>query len=440
MSNTATLKRTDRAEVFPGVSVRAVATALAGLLLAVALITFKPFNPNVNQAVAGGGGDIVNQLGYSSLGALAVVGMLCFANPRVLTGLVGWGWMAIFCLLAYSVMHALDPAQAARAALFTTMAVLIAWGFLTIPRNADDFSLAFALAAAAVLGLSYAGIVALPNLAKHTADSLEAQHAGLWRGVFLHKNIAGPVMACFAFGGFYLYRRGWKWIGGLIFAAAMIFTLNTGSKTTVGLVPVAMLAVSLPTILGLRALAPVIVALTLAAAAFLTIGTAYIEPLHAFGQANYEDPSFTGRMAIWEFAGEMLAKRPWTGYGLESFWGTSTTLDQPMAFDREWDVRSIVHGHNGYLDLAIAFGLPGMALTALVCFGGGLVNYLRVPLTRENVYLADFFLTVLFFTGLNALLESFFFRRVDPVWLFFLISVFGLRLVARFEIKPGACG
>ncbi len=47
-------------------------------------------------------------------------------------------------------------------------------------------------------------------------------------------------------------------------------------------------------------------------------------------------------------------------------------------------------------------------------------------------------LTVLFFTGLNAMLESFFFRRVDPVWLFFLISVFGLRLVARFEVRSGA--
>ena len=58
----------------------------------------------------------------------------------------------------------------------------------------------------------------------HTANSLEPEHAGLWRGVFTHKNIAGPVMACFSFAGLYLCRRGWTAArGASIFCAAMIF-------------------------------------------------------------------------------------------------------------------------------------------------------------------------------------------------------------------------
>ena len=28
--------------------------------------------------------------------------------------------------------------------------------------------------------------------------------------LFAHKNIAGPVMACFSFAGLYLLRRGWQ--------------------------------------------------------------------------------------------------------------------------------------------------------------------------------------------------------------------------------------
>ena len=34
-----------------------------------------------------------------------------------------------------------------------------------------------------------------------------------------------------------------------------------------------------------------------------------------------------------------------------------------------------------------------------------------------------------------AFLESFFFRRADPVWMFFVMGVLGLRLVARIPIK-----
>jgi O-antigen ligase len=34
------------------------------------------------------------------------------------------------------------------------------------------------------------------------------------------------------------------------------------------------------------------------------------------------------------------------------------------------------------------------------------------------------------FTALNAFLESFFFHRGDPVWLFFVLGVLGLRQVS----------
>ena len=37
---------------------------------------------------------------------------------------------------------------------------------------------------------------------------------------------------------------------------------------------------------------------------------------------------------------------------------------------------------------------------------------------------------VVLFAALNGFLESFFFRRADPVWLFFVLSVLGLRQVS----------
>jgi O-antigen ligase len=60
---------------------------------------------------------------------------------------------------------------------------------------------------------------------------------------------------------------------------------------------------------------------------------------------------------------------------------------------------------------------------------------MRIPLRKENIFLGDFFMMILLFTALNSFLESFFFRRADPVWLFFVFSVIGLRLTARFPLK-----
>ena len=79
-----------------------------------------------------------------------------------------------------------------------------------------------------------------------------------------------------------------------------------------------------------------------------------------------------------------------------------------------------------------AFGRSGDAGLAAA------VDYALVPRRFASVVISDFFMMVFIFTTLNACLESFFFRRADPVWLFFLMAVIGLRLCARFPIRPRA--
>lgn len=430
MNSIATPRRTSVADLFPDVSWHRIAVVIASILLTVTLVSFRPYTPQIDAASATGG-DSVNQLGFGALGALSLISILCFAHRRVAAALISPGWIVLFGFLALSVSNSLDPTVVVRAALFTLIGLVIVGAILTIPRNADDFSTVLVVAAVVVLVLSYAGLVLFPSLSRHTDGDL----AGLWRGVFSHKNIAGPVMAAFSFAGFYLFRRGWVWRGSLIFLASIFFLMHTGSKTSTALVPAAILAVSAPNLIGLRLAAPLLLILAFVATAFLTIGTVFIEPLKAFGAAYYEDPTFTGRTSIWEFGGELLMRRPWEGYGFESFWGTGYVLGEALPFDREWDVRNIVHGHNGYLDIALTMGIPALIAFIAVCILRPAIDYMRIPLTRENVYLADFFMMVLMFTSLNGFLESFFFRRVDPVWLFFAFAVLGLRLVARFPIR-----
>lgn len=439
MNSTASLRRTETRGVSGFLAAKA-ATVLAALMLTVAIMSFRPFQPAGGGAagdVAASGGDIVNQLGFGSLGAVAVFAMLCLADRRRLAALLSPWWLLLLGFLALSVVNATDPPSALRAASFTLIGIATISAVLTLPRDADSFSVVIAFAGFFIIGLSLVGLVIFPNEAKHTADSLEPEHAGLWRGVFSHKNIAGPVMACFSFAGIYVLRRGWRRSGVLLFCAAMLFMLNTGSKTTAGLVPLSILVVVLPGLIGMRLMTPVLFALAITGTALATLGIVFIEPLKLLAHQFAPDLTYTGRTALWEFSGEMIARRPWTGYGYESFWGTPVVTDADQPFDRDWDIRGIVHGHNGYLDIAVIMGLPALLVAVVAFLVEPLRDYMKIPLRKENVYLGDLFMMITLFAALNAFLESFFFRRADPVWLFFVFGVLGLRLTARFAITPG---
>jgi O-antigen ligase len=435
MSNTGSLRRTERgflAEAFPQAR---VATIIAAILLTTVIMSFRPFQPSGAEVKPEGGGDIVNQLGFSSLGALALFGLLAFANPNVLKVFFSPWWLLLIAFFALSVLNAADPAAASRAAFFTVIGILTVVAVLALPRDADSFSALIAFAGIVIVVVSYIGLVALPDVAIHTTASAEPEHAGLWRGVFAHKNIAGPVMSCFSFGGLYLLRRGWRRTGLFLLASAMIFMVNTGSKTTAGLVPLTFAIVVLPGLIGMRRITVILFAVAMIGTGLATLGIVFIEPLKEFANANFPGLTYTGRVTLWEFGGDMLAERPWFGFGYDSFWGSPMLLETDQPFDRPWDIRNIVHGHDSYLDLAIAMGIPALCVALYTFLVEPLRDYMRIPHLKENIFLGDFFMMVLLFTALNAFLESFFFRRADPVWMFFVIGLLGLRLVARIPIR-----
>jgi O-antigen ligase len=429
MSSIGSLRRTERAPLSAAFTRDGVATAIAALLFTVIIVSFRPFQP-AGAELTGDGGDIVNQLGFGSLGAVSIFSLMAFAEPRVVRSLLSPSWLLMLGFFMLSVVMATDPSAAMRAASFTLIGILTMATILVLPRDAEAFSSVIIFTACVVMGLSYAGLFVFPNEALHTVNSTEPEHAGLWRGVFTHKNIAGPIMACFSFAGLYLFRRRRRKTGIAIFCAAMIFMFHTGSKTTAGLVPFSVLIVMFPSLIGMRLGTPILFALAIIGTAVGTLGIVFLPPVKHLAAVYFPDLTYTGRTTLWEFSGSMLAKKPWTGYGYESFWGTPLLLNQDQPFDRPWDIRTIVHGHDGYLDIAVLMGIPALCVAVYTFLIAPLRDYMRIPLRKENIYLGDFFMMVVLFTALNAFLESFFFHRGDPVWLFFVLGVLGLRQVS----------
>lgn len=430
MSNIGNLKRTDTPLAIP---TRLIASLLAGLILCVLLVSFRPFQP-ASTAIAGAGGDLVNQLGFGALGGVSILAMIVLADPRRLLSLASPMWIVMFGFVFLSTLVAVDPGAAQRAVIFTIIGVLCVIAVLALPPDMDGFSLALIIAATAVLVLSYVGLVVVPDLAKHTAGEIESEHAGLWRGIFAHKNVAGPVMASFAFAGIYLIRRDWRKSGAAILVFALLFVAHTGSKTSTALVPMVILLVMVPGLFGLRILTALLIVAALAGFFFFTIGTLFFPPTHDLLLQMGADATFTGRTSIWQFGLEKLSETPWRGYGLESFWEAAVVRQAENPYYLDWDVRGIVHAHNGYLDIAIAMGVPALACAMIVLVLLPLVDYVRTLRKRENIFLSDFLMMCLTFSLMNAFLESFFFRRADPVWLIVVMACFGLRMTARIPL------
>lgn len=412
--------------------IRTIAFVIATISLCILLISFRPFTPSAPEDA--GGGDIINQLGFACLGAVALLSLGMFANPRKVVTIISPAWMLMIAFLFLSVLTSPEPSVAIRGVLLTMIGILTIITVLALPQDGDSYSSMLFTVASVVIVISYAGVVILPSLGTHGSDAAEPQNAYLWRGLFTHKNIAGPIMAAFAFAGVYLFRRGWRISGLLIAVSALFFVAQTGSKTSAALVPFAMLIVIGPGIFGLPLLAPITIFAIQFLFALFTIGTILFAPIGEIVQQLDVDPTFTGRTSIWAFAVDALLQRPWTGFGYESFWSTPDVKQAANPYYLDWDVRGIVHGHNGYLDIAVSMGLPALACAILVIIIMPLMNYARCRPIRENLLLADLFLMIVFFGTLNAMLESFFFRRMDPVWLILVFAIFGLRMTAKITI------
>ena len=83
------------------------------------------------------------------------------------------------------------------------------------------------------------------------------------------------------------------------------------------------------------------------------------------------------------------------------------------------------------LDAMIAFGIPGAALISVVLLVIPVRDYLRIPQHGNAGRIAGLFIGLWVFSVLAANLESFFFRRADPVWFLMLMSIVGLRITAH---------
>jgi O-antigen ligase len=394
-----------------------------------AWISFRPF-PDLSippQAVVEGG-DLYNQIGYSTMFLAFAAWTYCHEPQRLLL-LLRPVLIATVLWCVVSVVTSWEPALAARRLAFELIVISISGMVLLVPKNLRQFGDLMAAAALIVLVACYLGVLFLPEYSIHQAtDFLEPEHAGEWRGVFPHKNEAGATMVLFIFIGLYVARMRSLALGGLIVMLSAIFLAFSQSKTAIGVLPLAFILSSIVGRTRSPALGVSLVIALLLAFNLFSVGTVMFPPVRTLTALIMPDATFTGRTEIWELALKAVAQRPFTGYGYSTFWGTPEVV-YGFGDTATW-ANAASDAHNAYLNLAVTIGIPGMLLVVMWVVVLPIVDFCRRSPDPHISALQTLFLRVCLYGVYASCFESSIFQQVGEVWFFYLTSTFGLRYLS----------
>ncbi|MEM4670684.1 MAG: O-antigen ligase family protein, partial [Thermofilum sp.] len=129
------------------------------------------------------------------------------------------------------------------------------------------------------------------------------------------------------------------------------------------------------------------------------------------------DLTLTGRTTLWETVWSFVMEQPWLGYGLGAFWASPSYRGHVSALEG-WEVP---HAHNGYLDLWLDLGLPGLLMGVSLLLWSFGVFWKKYQ--RTGSVTALFHLLLLSYLAIYNFAESAFLRTNNMAW-FLLVSAY----------------
>ncbi|WP_156023933.1 O-antigen ligase family protein [Thioclava indica] len=266
--------------------------------------------------------------------------------------------MFMLALLAFtSTFWSIAPSITLRRAIALMAAMLLAY-LLAIRFTPRQLLVLFSSILGACLGLSLIAGMLAPQIAFMPDDT------GL-RGIYTHKNVLGwaaslafiLALGLMADAGGRLFRRGVA----LLLASIACLVLSQSSTSLLAAIT-GLTLFGFYTLLqrkrGLARALLVLVALQLAALCLLFLGEFLVPVLESLGR----DTTLTGRVPLWHLVDGYIGQRPWQGYGYGAFWSAANPAKYVIEETLQWIPP---HAHNGYRDMLLNFGVPGLVLLML---------------------------------------------------------------------------
>jgi O-antigen ligase len=276
------------------------------------------------------------------------------AVPVMIVIALGW------CLV--SLTWAIDPAIAARRLLLTA---IIIWQIFMATQQLGYARTVGVLrwVMAGLLLANFVTVLLFPEIGIHQPGEVEQQLTGNWRGVLEHKNFAGAACAMTILLFVFDAKRIPMAIRAVVIAASVVFLYFSVSKTSMGLIGFSLAAGFLFQRYNARYRAALIIALFLVALVSAILVNILRDPL----AANLSDANaLTGRVQIWWMLTSYASDHWLLGSGYGSFWDIGSN-SPVFHYGKGW-VTELAAGHNGFLDLLVQIGLPGVILVVVAVF------------------------------------------------------------------------
>lgn len=267
-----------------------------------------------------------------------------------------------FLLIAFfSVAWSSEPYLTARATFELGICVLLGLVLITCRTVDETLRLIYVTVSVAVV-LSLVNAVLFPSLGQHNADDFkQSVHAGLWRGIFIHKNILGQV-ASLHLAMTVLSRReiiGNGLLRGALLMVSVTVLVKSGSATAyIQLFFAILVFFFIRLSLSLRMFLSILLVVTMP---FGLVFYAEIADV-VLGAAGRE-LTLTGRTQVWNW---LLAYEgaPWlNGVGFGNFYTIGSHLQDAFGL-------AVVDAHSGYLELYLTLGVLGLAAFSYLVLSG----------------------------------------------------------------------
>lgn len=370
------------------------------------------------------------QVGYVAITLLAIAALRPIGHPDRLLVVpwpivvaLGWCWLSVF--------WAIEPGTAFKRIALATMVMWSVFASVRYLGRAQTL-LIVRILLVILLVMNFVTVELYPEIGTHRINQLyENPLLGDWRGLMAHKNIAGLVCALTIL--FFLFdadRIFWA-IRVAVIAAAALFLWTSSSRTSLG---VCVAAVAMGFLFGYyKARYRKFAIFVLMAGA--VAGAFWVTSMRDVFEQNLQDPAaFTGRTQIWGALYAYFQTNPIFGAGYGSFW-TSDFNSPIFIYGRDW-VTEVYQGHNGYLDLLVQVGIPGLVLVLFAAYVMPWRRLLNEPAAegQPGALIAS---VIVFMMGHNGSESSIFDRdTIGNVFLMIVIALLWSLTSARAPRRP----
>jgi len=326
-----------------------------------------PFKPRVEAENMGGGGNILNQVVFTSLFLGSLISLFVrrldaiaiIKKEKVLTIFLLW------CVL--SVLWSYSPLDTVKRSFRIITLFTVTLSLLVHITSTREILKIIKPVLYLYVFLSVLVCIAIPG-----AKDPQFQ---TWRGFTDHKNVLGQVAVICVILTFFIYKIE-AGNAKIIAAIAVVFSLallfGSRSMTSISnfmIIAFAGLVISADEIfkpLGLGRTASVIMFLfgiTVAA----TIYFVSPEIIDTLTEAAGKDPTFSGRTDLWTAMIISISHHPFIGTGYQAFWSVSPPSEY-LAHIFKVFVWIPNESHNGFIDIANEVGLIGLGIFFIMIF------------------------------------------------------------------------